>query len=148
MTASTFTENTINANHNVRYTGVVVPINSKVRASVWIARGTGTNNRYVRMWVTDSGATYGFYTELDLQAGTAAIAVALGSGRVSGGTDSISITPVASGFNVTVTGIFSITLSGSPVVWMSSETAPNAFFYTGSGTQSFAYESVGLCVFS
>ena len=148
MTASTFAENTLNANHNVNYTtGATVAANSKMRGSAWIARGTGTNNRYVRFMVINSLSTYGFFTELDLQAGTAGAPVALGTGSLPSGSGA-TITPVGTGFNVSVTGVLSTTQTGPPFVWMSSETVPGTFFYVGTGTQCFAYESVGLCIFS
>jgi hypothetical protein len=143
MTASTFADNTLNGNHNTKYTGVNVTANTSIRASLWIARGTGANNRYVRLWITDGGSIYGFYSELDLQAGTASGPTALGTGAVGTAT----ITPVGTGFNVTVSGKLSTAFTDVPTVWMSSENAPNSYFYVGTGGQCFAYESIGLCVF-
>ncbi len=112
--------------------------------SVWLERGTGTNNRYVRMVLGDNATpnpTNGIYAEIDLLAGTIGTCTAIGNGTAV----SSSITPFGTGYICTIIGSAS---SASATVrgGLASMNGPTgaAFTYAGDATQNFRYYNMQL----
>lgn len=112
-------------------------------AEAWIAKGTGTNNRYVRLAVGNNTSyslmTNAFYVDIDLTAGTVGTPGVLGVGSVVGA----SIVAVGPGWLVKLTGTVS-TVSSSTNVALVSCSAPGTTSYTGNTTQCFVYDHVNL----
>ncbi len=97
------TDTVTNATHSLSFTATTVS-NTTQTCSVWLARGTGTNNRFVRVTMgnntTQSSVTNGFFSDIDLQAGTAGTVTAVGTGTAT----SVSIAASGTGYLVRMTG--------------------------------------------
>jgi hypothetical protein len=145
LTASTYAETATSGNHAIAFTGASVAANTSQTASIWISRGSGTNNRYARFQVGNtlapSSVTKGFYTELDLQAVTASGPTGYGDGVGQ----SVSIVVAGGGWNVTLKGKIAVGSTQTAFLQVLAESAPNTFFYAGTAGNDFNYESVGLC---
>lgn len=130
------TDNAVNGLHCIGSSGTGTVTNVTQVASVWLARGTGTNNRYVRLQYGNAvGAlTNGFFADIDLQAGTIGSCTAVGNGTAT----SSSITAVGTGFVCTIIGKAS---SGalSPTFGLQACNASGGITYTGDSTQNFLY---------
>ena len=68
LLASTAIDTTTNANHTIGWSAPSIS-NTTQTFQVWLARGTGTNNRFVRLEVgnnsTFSSVTKGFFADVD-----------------------------------------------------------------------------------
>jgi hypothetical protein len=106
--------------------------------SVYLARGSGTNNRFVRMEVGDNATlgsiANGFFTDIDLQAGTASGPSAVGTGTAT----SVSITPVGNGYIVRLVGKVASS-SQTPHMFLISASGLGTITYTGNTTQCFIF---------
>ena len=136
-------ENSANSTHSAGWTSSPTITNTTQTATVWLARGTGANNRFVRLYVGNSGTpsavTNGFFADIDLQAGTIGTCTAIGNGT---GT-SATITAVGGGYMVRMTGIAS---SGAlaPQLIIAMCSAAGTVTYTGSGVNTIIYDHVAL----
>lgn len=132
-----FTDNVTNGVHTWYTTNSSVAGNATVTATAWIKRGTGTNNRYVRFEVgnsaTLSSITNGFYSDIDLQLGTAGTVTAVGNGTAT----SVSITAVGDGFMIRMVGKPSSS-SGTPFLHIAACNAAGVTSYVGDTTTNFA----------
>jgi hypothetical protein len=116
--------------------------NTTVTAIVWLARGSGTNNRYVRVTIGNANSfasvTSGCYVDVDLQAGTVGTVTAIGAGTAT----SASIVASGSGYLVKITGAVSIT--GQNYVILSACSALATVSFAGATNQCFIYDHVAL----
>jgi hypothetical protein len=142
LLANGFTDNSTSGVHAVNNTGPSIN-NTTQTGSVWLARGSGLNNRYVRVYVGNNTAiansTSGFYSDIDLQAGTAGTVTAVGTGVAT----SVSITAVGVGYLVRITGKVS-TVSNTPNFALIACSAAGTTTYAGNTTQCFIYDHVAL----
>lgn len=129
MTALEYKDNITSTNHYAFFTLGSVPASTTQTAVFWIAGGSGTNNRYVRVTMGNSttftSVVNGFYVDIDLQAGTVGTVTARGNGTAT----SVSIVAVGGGYVVRMVGK------------ISSSTATSALFFNAcavSGTTSYA----------
>lgn len=142
LLASTFNDTATNATHSVAYTGPSVT-NTTQTAQVWLARGTGTNNRFVRLTAGNntvfSSVTNGFFADVDLQAGTIGTCTAIGNGTAT----SSSIVAVGGGFLCTITGKVS-SGAATPSVLVNACSAAGTTSFAGAANQCWAYEGLQL----
>jgi hypothetical protein len=135
-----FLENTTNATHGI----VFLADNNTNTVTVWLARGSGTNNRYVRITMGDatvlSSVANGFYADIDLQAGTIGTATAIGTGTAT----SASIVPVGGGYVVKITGKISSGSPSIPRLLINACSAAGVTSYPGSNTQSFVWDHLAI----
>lgn len=123
--------------HSVYIPGATLT-NTTQTGTIWIAPGTGTNKRYVRVGLgnnaTWSSVTNGCYVDVDLQAGTIGTATAIGNGTAT----SASITPCGRGYLVRLVGKVS---SGSAnTYWHAvSCNAPGTTTFADDQTQNFQF---------
>ena len=139
------TENTATTTHGAYFSGPSVT-NTVQTAVVWLARGVGpANNRYVRMAVgnnaTFTSITNGFYTDLDLQAGTASGPTAIGTGVAT----SVSIVAQGAGWLVKMTGKVATT-AATPSLLLNACSALGTVTYPGTSQQNFVFSNVGLVI--
>jgi hypothetical protein len=104
--------------------------------ALWMARGTGTNNRYARLAVSTNNLTLGngFYADIDLQAGTIGSCTAINSGTAT----SSSITAVGSGYLCVITGVIQST-SGTAGLIMAAANSLGGITYVGDTTMNYYY---------
>jgi hypothetical protein len=111
--------------------------------SVFLARGSGTNNRYVRLEVGDNTSygsiANGYYVDVDLQAGTLSNGTGIGTGSYTSST----ITACGTGYVVRLTGVLA-TSSKIPTVYLISCSGLGTVTYTGNTTQCFIFDRVAL----
>ncbi len=142
LTGIGFNDTVTNATHSIAYTGATISNTTQV-ATVWLARGSGTNNRYVRITVgnatVQTSVTNGFYSDLDLQAGTAGTVTAVGNGTAT----SVSITAIGAGYLIRMVGKCS---SGSaiPRILLNACSAAATLSFAGAGNQCFVYDHMCL----
>jgi len=138
LLAVAFTDTAASSTHHVLWTGPSVAGNTTQTFSVWLGRGSGTNNRFVRVLISESASAApvnGCYTDVDLQAGTAGTATSIGNGTGI----SASITPAGIGFVVKLTGrATSATLTTRFVIAACS--AAGTVSYVGNTTPCFVYD--------
>lgn len=139
------TDTAVNTTHFAsRQTAATVNASTTQIASVWLRRGTGTNNRFARLTVgVTSGPTptNGFFADIDLQAGTIGSCTALGTGVATAS----SITAVGDGYLCTITGQ-GHTSSSLLSVSITSASALGTVTYTGDATQNFHF--YGLAIYN
>lgn len=136
------TDTANNSGHAIWYPGPSNIASTTQTMTVWLARGTGTNNRYVRVAVGSSASvtfTNGFYSDIDLQLGTAGTVTAVGNGTAT----SVSITAVGTGYLVRITGKCSSGTS-SPILMLMACNASGVVTYLGDVTQNFIYDHQAL----
>jgi hypothetical protein len=107
--------------------------------SIWLARGSGTNNRYVRMLLGNSAATTltnGIYADIDLQAGTIGSCTAVGTGTAT----SSSIVAHGTGYICTIIGKAGSGLQ-SNFCGLQTANALGGVSYTGDTTQCLIYQT-------
>jgi hypothetical protein len=116
---------------NISFTG-----GATYTVALWMARGTGTNNRYARLAVSTNSLTLGngFYADIDLQAGTIGSCTAINSGTAT----SSSITAVGSGYLCVITGVIQST-SGTTNVIMAAANSLGGVTYVGDTTMNYYY---------
>ena len=136
-----------NSTHGVNYYyNGATTANGTYSVGTWLARGSGTYNRYVRLLLgNNNGAasvTNGFYSDIDLQAGTAGAVTAMGDGTAT----SVSITPVGRGFVVRMTGKISAVGSSFPYFHILICSAPGTISYTGDVTQAIILDRSTIVV--
>jgi hypothetical protein len=140
--ASNIVDTTTNATHSLGLSGPSVTNTTQV-VTLWIARGTGTNNRYARLTLGNNGnqasVTNGCYTDLDLQAGTASAPTAVGTGTAT----SVTITPYGIGYIVRLTGRVATTAS-TPWVLLNICNAPGGMSFAGANNIAFYYDRLAL----
>lgn len=135
---SAVVENTTNGVHTFYLQGGSLSNTTQV-GTIWLARGTGTNNRYVRVQMGNSGTvgsiTNGFYADVDLQTGTIGTCTAVGNGTAT----SATIVAVNNGFVIEITGKVS---SGSATTFFHCIicSAPGTTSFAGSNTHAVTYE--------
>lgn len=125
----------VSGNHGVRWTTSASFTNVTQVFTLWVKRGTGTNNRYVRIQAGTTTATppsNGFYADFDLQAGTAGTCTAVGNGTAT----SASITAFGGGYICTIIGKISSGASTANVGIYACN-ASGGVTYTGDATQNF-----------
>jgi hypothetical protein len=105
-------------------------------AALWMARGTGTNNRYARLAVSTNNLTLGngFYADIDLQAGTIGSCTVINSGTAT----SSSITAVGSGYLCVITGVIQSTSSTASLI-MAAANSLGGVTYVGDTTMNYYY---------
>lgn len=138
LLANGVTDSATNAYHSVATGGVGSTTNQKYFCSCWIARGSGTNNRYVRLQFGNTGAaalTNGFYADFDLSAVTASAYTNVGNGA-GDGTDVATITAAGAGFLCTISGKGS-TAAVSNIFGIAACSAAATPSYAGDSTQAF-----------
>jgi hypothetical protein len=142
LLASSFADNATNSNHCLAWSAPSITNTTQV-AQVWLARGSGTNNRFVRFEVgnntTLASVTKGFFAEVDLQSGTIGTCTAVGTGTAT----SSSIAAVGGGFVCTITGKVDAS-AATPTVFLAAESATSTFSFAGASNQCFIYEGVQL----
>jgi hypothetical protein len=124
-----------NSNHKITWTGVVSVTATTQVYTQWVKRGSGTNNRFVRLQLataTTLPATNGFYADFDLQTPSAGTCTALGNGTAT----SASITAFGGGFICTIIGKISSGAS-APIACIGACNASTVVSYTGDATQNF-----------
>ena len=130
------TDNSTNGNHGTASAALGSVTNTTQVFSVWIAAGSGTNKRYVRMQLGNAIGTLtnGFYADIDLQAGTIGTCTAVGNGTAT----SSAIAAVGTGYLCTIIGKAS---SGaqSPVASLMACNSSGGISYAGDTTQNFLY---------
>lgn len=129
------TDTVANANHKYTWTGSGSVTNTTQVYTIWIKRGSGTNNRFVRLQLataTTLPATNGFYADFDLQAGTVGTCTALGNGTAT----SAAITAFGGGFICTIIGKISSGAS-APIACIGACNASGVVSYVGDATQNF-----------
>jgi hypothetical protein len=135
-------ENGLTSTHGVVFSGPSIT-NTTQTATVWLARGSGTNNRFVRLTVgnnsVQTSVTNGFFSDIDLQAGTAGTVTAVGNGTAT----SVSITPLGAGYLIRMTGKVS-SGAATPSVLINSCSAAGTTSYAGSSTSTFILDRVAL----
>lgn len=142
LLANNYVDSAANANHQI-YGGGVSVTNTTQTGSIWLARGSGTTNRFVRVAVGNNfpfaSVTNGFYSDIDLQAGTAGTVTVIGNGTAT----SVSITPAGTGFVVRITGKCS---SGAATAYFQvlACSAAGTTVYTGNTTQCFLFDHGAL----
>lgn len=135
--ATTLNDTAANSIHtaNVASTGTVT--NTTQVFSIWLARGSGTNNRYARISLANTGSaaiTNGFYADVDLQAGTIGTCTAVGTGTAT----SSAITALGTGFICTIIGKVASGSSASiPAVWCCN--ASGVTSYAGDASQNLIF---------
>lgn len=135
--AAGVTDTAANAVHMVGSAATGSVTNTTQVATVYLARGSGTNNRFVRIQYGSSATaaiTNGFFADVDLQAGTIGTCTAAGNGT---GTSS-AITAFGGGFICTIIGKAS---SGalSPFLSLMACNASTVTSYAGDATQNFLF---------
>jgi hypothetical protein len=123
-----------NAVHRVGAAATVVSDTTQI-FTVWLARGVGTNNRFVRMYAANAATpTTGFFADVDLQAGTIGTCTALGTGTAT----SSSIVAFGGGFVCSIVGKVS---SGSATTQglLFACSASGTTTYLGDATDCFHY---------
>ena len=142
LLAGSFVENASAGTHSFYYNGQTSVTNITQTLTVWLARGSGTNNRYVRVTLGNS-TTYppaeGFFSDIDLQSGTAGTVTAIGTGTAT----SVSITLAGSGYVVRMTGKMG-TVASSPIALLNACSAAGTTSYTGTNTQNFLYDRLSV----
>jgi len=142
LLSSSLVDNTTNTQHGIYCSGPTLA-NTTLTLSLYLARGSGLNNRYVRILVGDTNSltavTNGFYSDIDLQAGTASGPVVIGGGTAT----SVSITPLGAGYLVEMTGKVS---SGSVPIrtHIAACSGAGTITYAGNTTQCFIYQNITL----
>ena len=140
ITAGTFnqligsTDTAGNANHKYTWTGASVTNVTQV-FTIWVKRGSGTNNRYIRLQLataTALPATNGFYADFDLSAVTAGTCTALGNGTAT----SSAITAFGGGYICTIIGKVS-SGAGSSIACIGACNSSGGVSYAGDATQNF-----------
>lgn len=134
-TLTTATDTVANSVHCFAWIGGVSVTNTTQVYTHWVKRGSGTNNRYVRLQLAVGGAfpaTNGFYADFDLQTPSAGTCTALGNGT---GT-SASITAFGAGFICTIIGKIS-TSASAPTAILGACNASGVISYVGDATQNF-----------
>ncbi len=135
-----YTDNVTNGVHGVNYSAPTVT-NTTQTFRVYLARGTGTNTRFIRLTVgnnaTLGSVTNGFFSDIDLQAGTAGTVTAVGNGTAT----SVAIVASGIGYIVTIIGKCS-TASTTPFIHISVGTSSGNTSYAGDTTRCFYYASI------
>lgn len=125
-----------NAIHKNSWTQSASVTNATQVFAIWIKRGSGTNNRYIRLQLgsiaTASPPTNGFYADFDLQAGTAGTCTAAGNGTAT----SASITAFGGGYICTIIGKAS-SAALAPISVIFACNASGGVTFTGDATQNF-----------
>lgn len=134
-------ENSTNGVHTIMWTYFTATATA-LTGSVWLAQGTGVNNRYVRLTIGNSSTlgsvTDGFYVDIDLQAGTLGTATAIGAAT------SVSATIVAVGGGYFVKLMGTPGVSSSKTLHLTSCSAPGTTSYAGSNALCFYFDHVNL----
>ena len=142
LLALVFTDNSTSGSHSSYFNGPSIN-NTTQTATMWLARGNGTNNRYVRVYVGDNATatsiTNGFYSDIDLQAGTAGTVTAVGTGTAT----SVSIVAEGRGYLIRMTGKLGSS-SLNPNVHMCACAVAGTISYVGNSTQCFIFDHVSL----
>jgi len=139
--ANNVADTAANVVHSMAWTTATVTNVTQV-FSIWLARGTGTNNRYCRIQlaIASGGApTNGCYVDVDLQAVTVGTPGVFGNGTAT----SAAITAAGTGFIVTLIGKVSSTASQA-VASVILSNAPGTITYTGDATNNIIYHSPQL----
>lgn len=144
LTASTLTDTTANSSHHVSFTssGGSLVGNTTQTASIWLARGSGTNNRYARLVLGNAAGpapTNGFYADVDLQSGTIGTCTALGNGTAT----SAAISAVGGGYRCTIIGRVSSS-NATPILSVCAANSSGGISYAGDATQSLLYYGAQL----
>lgn len=129
------TDTAANTNHFFRLNGSVSVTGVTQVCTVWVKRGSGTNNRHVRLQLGTTAtvpATNGFYSDFDLQAITAGTCTAIGNGTAT----SAAITAFGGGFICTIIGKIS-SGSATPIALIAACNAAAGITYLGDATQNF-----------
>ncbi len=141
-----FTENGVNTFHGPNLSGTAgnpSVTNTTQTATIWLARGSGTNNRYIRLIMANSNnpSTYtnGFYADIDLQAGTVGTVTAVGNGTAT----SVSITALGTGYLIRMTGKVSTAATTTYLHAMACAVA-GTISYLGTSTQCFIYDHAAV----
>jgi hypothetical protein len=130
------TDTVTNASHHIAYTQAGSVTNVTQTYTHWIKRGSGTNNRFVRLMLgnnaTFASMTNGFYADFDLQTPSAGTCTAVGNGTAT----SATITAFGGGFICTIIGKAS---SGAlaPIASIHACNASGVVSYAGDATQNF-----------
>jgi hypothetical protein len=140
--ASTAIDTVTNGNHTLAFSGPSVT-NTTQSAQVWLARGTGTNNRFVRLELGNNtvlaSVTKGFFADVDLQAGTIGTCTAVGTGTAT----SASITAVGGGYLCTIVGKVDGS-AATPTFFIAICSAAGTTSFAGANNQALLYEGVQL----
>jgi hypothetical protein len=139
--ATSVTDTVANSAHGAEMSAPLT--NATQTASVWLSRGSGTRNRYVRVLVGNSSSigsvTSSFYVDVDLQAGTLGTPGSTGLGTVV----SATITAVGTGYVVRLTGKVSTALSITNLFLLACS-ALGTTSYAGDATQNFIFANAAL----
>jgi hypothetical protein len=142
LLASSVADTVTSATHSLAWSGPSITNTTQV-AQAWLARGSGTNNRFVRLCAGNntvfSSVTNGFYADIDLQSGTIGTCTAIGTGTAT----SATITAVGTGYVCTITGKVSST-AATPSVLINICSAAGTTSFAGAANQSLLYEGVQL----
>lgn len=141
--AGSVQENAANSTHGVVFSGPAVTAVTQT-VTVWLARGTGaSNNRFVRVTVgnntVQTSVTNGFFSDIDLQSGTAGTVTAVGNGTAT----SVSITVAGTGYLVKMTGVVSSALA-TPSLLLNACSASTTTSYAAASNWNFVYDHVAL----
>ncbi len=138
LLASSYADNVSNVTHGVIAQGPSIS-NTTQTATVWLARGTGTNNRFVRLTLGNnslqSSVTNGFFSDIDLQSGTAGTVTAVGNGTAT----SVSIAVLGGGYLIRMTGKVS-SGTATPALLINACSAAGVLTFAGAGNQCFIYD--------
>ena len=147
LLGSYFTDNTTNGMHYLMpgQPSPGLPGNTTLTTTIWLARGSGLNNRYVRLTMGSSASlssnVNGYYSDIDLQAGTAGTVTAVGTGTAT----SVSIVPEGRGYLIKMTGKGSSSASPTSVfAYISACSAPGTLTYAGNTTSCFHYDHIAI----
>lgn len=135
-----------NTSHYIVTASPVSVTNTTQVGVVWLARGSGTNNRFVRVQMgnvaTFGSITDGFYSDIDLQAGTAGTITAVGTGTAT----SVSIVAVGAGYLVKITGKVKTTATITYLHCVASQgtVAAGTVSFAGAANQCFLIDHANI----
>jgi hypothetical protein len=141
--ASSAADTVTNATHIFSWAATGAVTATTQVGQILLARGSGTNNRFVRLIVGSSSAaapTNGFFADIDLQAGTIGTCTAIGNGTAT----SASITALTNGFFLcTIVGKCS-SGSATPNLVVAICSAAGTTSFAGAANQCLIYEGAQL----
>lgn len=132
------TDNTSNTVHSVASNSLTSVNNTTQVMQIWLARGTGTNNRYVRIYLADTTPTDGFFADVDLQTGTIGACTAIGNGAAT----SSSIAAAGSGYICKIVGKVNTTGAETPRTYVYASNSSGGITYVGDTTQNVIFSHV------
>lgn len=145
LKAATLAENSATSTHILTFQGSSNVNNVSEVFTIWLARGSGTNNRFVRVLAGDSASatpTNGFFADVDLQAGTIGTCTAIGAGSASNAT----MDAVGGGYVIRIFGNIKTTGNVTPFFIIAACSAAGTVSYTGTNTQNLVFDHAAMLV--